>query len=193
VFVPPAQHLTSSEEKARYDLHRNSPNDTGYRAFLNRIFIPLQQRLAPGSSGLDFGSGPSPTLSLLFTAAGHSMAIFDRFYEPDPRAFVRRYDFITATEVVEHLRQPKKELDLLWSCLEPGGWLGIMTRPAVEREKFSTWHYKNDRTHVCFFSEATFSWLALQWHADLFCVGPDVVLFQKKGPSAAEHAPSDVL
>ena len=31
----------------------------------------------------------------------------------------------TATEVVEHLRHPGKELDRLWSLLKPGGNLGI--------------------------------------------------------------------
>ena len=183
VFVPPAQHLSAFEEKARYDLHRNSPDDAGYCAFLNRLLVPLQQRLAPGSSGLDFGSGPSPTLSLLFTRVGHPMTVFDRFYEPDPAVFAGRYDFITATEVLEHLREPKKELDRLWGCLNPGGWLGIMTRPAVDRERFSTWHYKNDRTHVCFFSRKTFTWLARQWNADLVQVEEDVVLFQKKDMS----------
>ena len=63
VFVPPDQYLSSQEEKAQYDLHQNSPNDQGYRQFLSRLFIPMQKRLAPGSRGLDFGSGPRKPIS----------------------------------------------------------------------------------------------------------------------------------
>ena len=182
MFVPSSQHLSDSGEKARYDLHRNSAEDAGYRAFLNRLFVPLQQRLAPGSSGLDFGSGPGPVLPLMVTAAGHSMAIFDRFYEPVPARLDEQYDFITATEVLEHLRLPKQDLDRLWNCLKQGGWLGIMTRPVVDRERFPGWHYKNDRTHICFFSRETFLWLARRWAAEAFFVDPDVVLFHKTPP-----------
>jgi hypothetical protein len=180
VFVPPRQFLPADEEKKRYDLHQNSPEDQDYRRFLSRLFIPLQQLLAPGSSGLDFGSGPAPTLSLMFEEAGHAMTIFDRFYEDVPAALERRYDFITATEVVEHLHHPKKELERLWACLNEGGWLGIMTSHAVPQEDFPLWHYKNDPTHVCFFSPRTFSRLALQWNAEVTFADGDVVFFRKR-------------
>ena len=63
VFVPPQQFVTSEAEKALYDLHQNSPDDPRYRRFLARIFDPLSARLVPGNHGLDFGSGPGPTLS----------------------------------------------------------------------------------------------------------------------------------
>jgi hypothetical protein len=180
VFVPPSQFPSPEEEKKRYDLHRNSPADPGYRAFLNRLFVPLEQGLSPGSRGLDFGSGPVPALAVMFREAGHSMALYDPFYEPDQAVLQGCYDFITATEVVEHLHDPEKELDRLWTCLKQGGMLGIMTHLAVERDQFPQWHYKNDLTHVCFFSRATFSRLAREWHAELNFVDSDVALFHKK-------------
>ena len=179
VFVPPGQLLPAEEEKKRYDLHRNSPGTPGYRRFLSRMFIPLQRLLTPGSDGLDFGSGPEPTLSGMFEEAGHSMVIFDHFYEHVPAVLERQYDFITATEVVEHLHGPRKELDRLWACLNEGGWLGIMTAHAVEMETFSQWHYKNDPTHVRFFSPRTFAWLGLQWNAAVTFADGDVVFFRK--------------
>ena len=58
VFVLPCQFLSAKEEKSVYDLHENSADDPGYRHFLPRLFGPLSQRLAPGSCGLYFGSGP---------------------------------------------------------------------------------------------------------------------------------------
>jgi hypothetical protein len=179
VFVPPAFFLQAEEEKRRYDLHRNSPDDPGYCRFLSRLFLPLQRSLPSGSSGLDFGSGPAPTLSRMFEAAGFSITLYDRFYDPDPAALERQYDFITAAEVVEHLHEPGRELDRLWSCLRPGGKLGIMTQPAAEPEAFARWHYQNDPTHVCFFSPATFSWMAVRWDAELTVADADVFLFHK--------------
>jgi SAM-dependent methyltransferase len=180
LFVPPRQFLSVEDEKKRYDLHQNSPLDLKYRRFLSRLFIPLEQCLAPGSFGMDFGSGPEPTLSRMFEEAGHSMTIFDRYYEPVPAVLKKQYDFITASEVVEHLHDPRQELERLWACLKPGGRLGIMTRPAVEQDAFPAWHYKNDLTHVCFFSTATFTWLAVRWNADLTSPGRDVALFHKR-------------
>ncbi len=97
------------------------------------------------------------------------MTIFDYFYEPRLAALESKYDFITATEVVEHLREPKKEMERLWACLKQGGRLGIMTRLVDEQKGFSEWHYKNDLTHVCFFSKATLIWLASEVER-----GPDV-------------------
>lgn len=181
VFVPSWQFLSAEDEKKRYDLHQNSPQDLDYRRFLSRLFIPLQQKLTPGSHGLDFGSGPEPTLSRMFEEAGHTMTLFDHFYEPVPAVLEQQYDFITATEVVEHLHDPRKELERLWTCLKQGGWLGIMTKAAVPQDTFPQWYYKNDPTHVCFFFRATFTWLALQWYAELVFVGSDVVLFRKSG------------
>ena len=62
--MPHENFLSAEDEKARYDLHQNSPNDNRYRQFLNRIFVPMQERIAPESCGMDFGSGPGPTLSI---------------------------------------------------------------------------------------------------------------------------------
>ena len=179
VFVPPAFFLSSNEEKEHYDYHENSPDDLGYRGFLSRLFVPLNQRIPAGSIGLDFGSGPGPTLSVMFNEAGHQMSIYDPFYAPDPVVFEQTYDFITASEVVEHLHRPQFELERLWSCLRPGGWLGIMTKRVIDLEAFKTWHYKNDPTHVCFFSTATFEFLAHKWEATLSLHGADVVIFRK--------------
>ena len=180
VFVPPSQFLTAEDEKQRYDLHQNSPDDAMYRSFLDRLYSPLQQRLGPGSSGLDFGSGPAPTLSRMFEETGHSVTLFDLYYENAPAVLDRQYDFITASEVAEHLREPRKELDRLWACLKPGGWLGIMTKFFADRAAFPRWYYKDDPTHICFFSRASFTWLAAEWNADLIIPDDDVALLQKK-------------
>lgn len=178
-FVPEKYFLSEAEEKTEYDLHLNSPDDQGYRNFLNRLANPMQDMLPQNSHGLDFGSGPGPTLSVMFEEAGYKMTTYDKFYANRPERLEQHYDFITATEVVEHLQHPQQTLDQLWQSLKPNGYLGIMTKLARDRTAFADWHYKNDLTHVIFFSHATFVWLAAKWHAELIFIGQDVIILRR--------------
>lgn len=57
MFVPSQYWLSAISEKQEYDKHINTPEDTGYRAFLNRIFTPVLARLPAKAKGLDFGCG----------------------------------------------------------------------------------------------------------------------------------------
>ncbi len=179
VFVPPAYHLSEAAEKAEYDLHRNDPADNGYRNFLSRLFNPLGQRLPAGAKGLDFGCGPGPALAMMLAEAGFDMTVYDPFYAPHKTALRRRYDFIACSEVVEHFRFPGREFTTLWQLLEPGGWLGVMTKLVIDRQAFARWHYKNDLTHIAFFSRETFGFLAARLDAHLDFAGSDVILLQK--------------
>ncbi|HJO94335.1 MAG TPA: class I SAM-dependent methyltransferase [Victivallales bacterium] len=179
VFVPENQRLNSKEEFRRYNFHQNNPEDEGYRKFLNRIFKPMNDLIYPGSKGLDFGSGPGPVLSLMFSEVGHDMNIYDHYFNNDRSVFKKKYDFITATEVVEHLFDPLKELELLWFCLNQGGYLGIMTNLVKDQESFPKWYYKDDETHVTFFSENTFLWLQKKWNSSVSFVSENVIIFEK--------------
>lgn len=179
VFVPSEQHLSVADEKAEYDQHQNSPQDMGYRRFLGRLFTPLLAKLPKGANGLDFGSGPGPTLSVMFEEVGHPMTVFDIFYAPDMSVLQKTYDFITATEVVEHLAMPGKVLAQLVAQLLPGGYLGIMTKRVTTQAAFANWHYINDPTHICFFSEATFEWWAAQHQLTVEFPEKDTVILRK--------------
>lgn len=179
VFVPPEQHLSAAAEKAEYDKHQNSPNDTGYRRFLGRLFTPLLAKLLPHARGLDFGSGPGPTLSVMFAEQGHAMTIYDPFYAPDASVLTHKYDFITATEVVEHLSQPGQVLAQLIAQLAPGGYLGLMTKRVTSQQAFTHWHYISDPTHISFFSEETFRWWAHKHSLAVEFPGSDTVILYK--------------
>nr|MBS0021313.1 methyltransferase domain-containing protein [Gammaproteobacteria bacterium] len=84
----------------------------------------------------------------MFAEAGHHMAIYDPYYAADASVLRRSYDFITASEVVEHLYAPGEVLARLFDLLRPGGWLGLMTKLVTDRAAFASWHYKLDPTHV---------------------------------------------
>lgn len=179
VFVPPHAYLERDAERAEYDLHQNDINDAGYRTFLSRLLLPLVARVPPGARGLDFGCGPGPALAHMLIEAGYEVALYDSFYMPDRSVLRCRYDFICATEVVEHLHQPGMELAHLWSLLHPGGLLALMTKLVRDSDAFANWHYKNDPTHVCFFSADTWRWWAAQRDASLEIIGADVIFLGK--------------
>lgn len=182
VFVASRFWLSVADEKSVYDLHDNDPNDPGYRHFLGRLTTPLLQKLdmQPGQKGLDFGCGPGPALAELMEAHGHQMELYDPFYADDPTVFTKKYDFITATEVVEHLRDPQQQWTTLFALLKKGGWLGIMTKLVIDKTAFAGWHYTRDPTHICFYSQPTFYYLAERFNAKLSFVAGDVILLQKR-------------
>ncbi len=180
VFVPKKFFISKEDEKKKYDFHQNSLENIGYVKFLNRLLMPLQRHLKLEAKGLDFGSGPGPTLCTIMRNNGYHMDIYDYFYAPNNEVFQKKYDFITSTEVIEHLHYPLDELKRLWDCLLPEGILGLMT--AFRVEDFETWYYKRDLTHICFYSYDTFVWIAKYFNAKLI-VPQDGVVLLKKTPS----------
>ena len=180
-FLDPRQRPGPKEERAHYFLHQNDPHDPGYRRFLSRLSQPLLARLAPASAGLDYGCGPGPALAEMMREAGHSVALYDPFFRPDPEPLARQYDFVTCTEVAEHFHRPAEEFDRLFSIVRPGGWLGVMTCFQTEDSAFAGWHYRRDPTHVVFYREATLRTIAAGrgWSCEV--PAKDVALMQ--GPA----------
>jgi SAM-dependent methyltransferase len=180
-FVPPAQRPGAAAELAHYGTHRNDPGDPGYRAFLERLAGPLAERLAPGASGLDYGSGPGPALPAMLRERGFQVELYDPFFAPDPAPLRRTYDFVACCETAEHFFDPAAELERLDALLQPGGWLGIMTQMWDESRDFGGWRYARDPTHVCFYHADTMRWIARRFAWELLLPGRDVALFRKPG------------
>lgn len=178
-FLLPEHLPTPEAERAEYALHQNAPDDAAYREFLQQLALPLLQKLPPARHGLDFGCGPGPALAKLLREAGHTVALYDPFFHPDPAALETTYDFITCSEVVEHFHQPAREFRRLDGLLRPGGWLAVMTRFQTDDTRFAQWHYRRDPTHVVFYRPATFEHLARmhRWRCEVPV--PNVVLLQK--------------
>lgn len=63
-------------------------------------------------------------------------------------------------QVVEHVFHPMDAFRDMWRVTKPGGALLVMTSMQPEPDAFAGWHYHNDPTHVCLFSEATFERVA---------------------------------
>lgn len=180
VFVHKDDQLSLDDERAIYDLHQNALEDEGYRKFLSRVVDPLTALLKTGAKGLDFGCGPGPLLALMLQEQGAKVSKYDPFYYPDTCVLETTYDFVTATEVVEHFNFPKQGIEQLVSLLKKSSLLAVMTKRVRSKEAFSTWHYKNDLTHVAFFSDVTFRWIAQTYGLTEVYKSSDVIIFEKQ-------------
>jgi len=175
VVVPKQFHLSAEKEKAQYDLHQNNPQDIRYRKFLSRAFEPLVGKLGRGAVGLDFGCGPGPAISVMGAEAGVKIENYDPYYYNNPELLERKYNFITMTEVIEHVSEPGELLSQLAEMMQPGAILAVMTKRIIDQDHFKSWHYKNDLTHICFYSDKTFTWIANEYHWKLEIIDKDVV------------------
>lgn len=177
--MPKQYHLTESEEKLRYDTHNNDPQDSRYRQFLSQLIEPLQELIPDQSIGLDFGSGPGPTLSLMLKEEGHQVDLFDKYYAKNESVFDKEFDFITLTEVIEHLSDPIFELERLTSILRAGGCIAIMTQTMTAGIDFTKWYYKNDPSHIGFYSRESLIFLANYLGLDVNFHSDRVIFFIK--------------
>lgn len=178
VFVPPSFHLDLAAEKAEYDLHDNQAQQTGYRQFLGRAVSAAEQvKQAAWSalSCLDFGSGPQPVLAGMLQAKGAHCAIYDKFYAPQTSVLKHQYDMIFCTEVIEHIFFAQATWQLLNQCLGAEGQLLVMTKRVQDQAAFARWHYINDPTHICFYSIATFEFVAAQLNRKLAVLDSDII------------------
>lgn len=184
VHVAREHRLDRAGEAAHYGTHENSPDDPHYRSFLDRLLLPLVARLSPGAQGLDFGSGPGPTLSVMFEERGFPMQIYDPFFAPDQAVLQRQFDFVSCSETVEHFFDPAAEFARFDRLVRPGGWLAIMTMITPELSQFRQWHYPRDPTHVCFYAHDTMRWIADRhgWQLEVPCA--NVALFRTASGAA---------
>lgn len=171
IQVEQRHRLSLTEEKSVYDLHGNDPGDAHYRLFLSQLTTPLIKLLHQHQSvfsqwppeGLDFGSGPGPTLSGIMREQGFNCVDYDIFYAPNAKRLQAEYGFITATEVFEHLAEPAKVLDQLNTNLEPGGFLALMMQRPDEQDNFANWGYIRDPTHISFYTNQALRYISNRW------------------------------
>jgi len=158
IFVPKACHLSHKDEEARYNLHHNTISNEGYVNNFNEIISLFSQYCPDLNSVLDYGCGPGHVLAELLKRNGFECDLFDPIFFPVFPA--RSYDLVISTEVFEHFREVKDELERVISLIRPGGFLAIMTSLHDPISNFEEWWYHSDPTHICFFSMKTFDWIS---------------------------------
>lgn len=160
IFLDPFFRPPREEEKKRYESHQNSLDNEGYvemfEKFMEKAVLPF---FSPPCLALDFGCGPEPVLKVLLERKGITTEIYDPFFAPKKFSSKNKYDLITCTEVLEHVFEPLKTWDFFLNHLKKEGCLSLMTLLHPSPDKFREWWYKNDLTHVTFYSLKTFQWI----------------------------------
>lgn len=178
IFADPSHHLSASEEKLRYLTHENNIENAGYVSFLNRAIEPALRLINQDMQGLDYGCGPEPVLCQLLARQSIHCSPFDPiFYPQKPQG---PFDFIFATECLEHFFNPLRDITTLFGLLKPRGIVIIMTELWTNQEHFANWYYTRDPTHVCFYHRETFEWLAKNYGANIISTDSHRVFILEK-------------
>ena len=163
IFRVPEFFISPEKEKLRYQEHNNDVEDRKYQGFVDPIVQEILKHHSSHETWLDFWAGTGPVISHLLEKKWFHIRLYDPFFHNSPEFLTQKYDFIIACEVVEHFHNPKKEFELLYNLLKPGGRLYIMTDLYTPDIDFNGWYYKNDKTHVFFYSDKAFSWIERNW------------------------------
>lgn len=146
-------YTTYERENEEYNRHNNTLENKGYVEYLQTIIDSFITPLDIKRNILDFGSGPFPAFKILLEKQNYNVYDYDFFYNKNEEYKNHKYQLITVIEVIEHFHNPLKELDILYSLLEEGGYLLIKTGfRNMDIEPFLTWWYRRDITHVSFFN-----------------------------------------
>jgi hypothetical protein len=180
IFVPVSEHVSCKAEKERYDLHRNNPGHEGYVRFLNELVSVIAEQYPLRCRILDYGSGKEAVLTRLLKERGYDSTAYDPLYGIGKHALDDTYDMVVLCEVLEHLRGLRKELANIKKAAGRTGKILIRTQSYPSLENFSGWWYKNDITHVNFFSRQAISKFASllgrgkvrQHGTDIFIIAP---------------------
>ncbi|SDR96082.1 class I SAM-dependent methyltransferase [Gramella sp. MAR_2010_147] len=159
VLLSPENHLSPQAEKSRYILHNNDVNDPGYIHFVKPVIEQIKSDFSPSSNGLDFGCGTGPVITSELKKSGFQIKLYDPYFQPNKKVLDTTFDFIICCEVIEHFQNPYKEFELLYSILKPGGKLYCKTGIWSDTIDFQNWHYKDDKTHVIFYSIESLEWI----------------------------------
>lgn len=142
-------------EKARYETHNNDVYDIRYQHFVSPITNAVKKHFENTSLGLDYGCGTGPVAAHVLEKQGYNIILYDPFFYPDKSYRSHVYDYIICCEVMEHFFDPYKEFQKLKSLLKPNSKLYCKTKMIaddVQVEDFKSWFYKDDPTHVFFYT-----------------------------------------
>lgn len=148
---------TEIEEK-RYRTHNNDVYDERYQKFVSPVTNAISRDFPNTVKGLDYGCGTGPVATFILEQKGYDIKLYDPFFYPDTSFENEKYDFIICCEVMEHFFNPQAEFQKLKQLLKPHGKLYCKTKMITDGfsvDNFKRWYYKNDPTHVFFYSPKT--------------------------------------
>ncbi len=197
-FVHKESFDCESKQRERYLLHSNElgprSDANGYRAYLNKFLETVfsYERETQGAFNIkklfDYGSGPYPALVELLNEQNQKFAFvddvkikhWDPFFYPSGTFFEGGADIVFCLEVVEHFEKPQEGFDGLAKAAAKNGLIAIKTQIAPQSiDEFNKWWYKEDSTHVSFYSHISIEECAKKAGL-LFEAEKDKVIFLRK-------------
>ncbi|MGY3793691.1 class I SAM-dependent methyltransferase [Aquimarina sp. 433] len=179
ISLDPSFYLTDEQEKERYEIHNNDVTDSGYQNFVSPIVNAIAKNYTPHHKGLDFGSGTGPVITTMLRKQGYDITTYDPFFDLNPNALRQTYNYIACCEVMEHFHNPNKEFALLHSLLEENGTLYCKTYLYNSSINFNSWWYKNDPTHVFFYTEKTLQWIQSKFNFSKLIISDKLICFRR--------------
>ncbi|XMB85116.1 class I SAM-dependent methyltransferase [Mycoplasmatota bacterium WC44] len=147
-----------SLEMDHYSKHDNNFENKGYVKMFNDLLDQIDDYIDYSGLILDYGCGPGPVLSELMKQRGGTVKTYDLYFPHSEDYSEYHYDIITVTEVIEHFKQPLKDLKKIVNLLKPNGKLVIRTM--FIQEPFFDWWYRRDYTHVTYYNDKVFEFIA---------------------------------
>lgn len=179
-----------SSEKTKEHYQSQHVNNFDWSNFAKSLLEAVSFAIKPRTI-FDFGSG-SGKLADEFRTMGFEV----HNYEPmlhgvfQAEKYFNSYDLVILNEVIEHLVDVISVFYGVCSLVRSGGllYVGTLTTDAMINEPdkfqelFSSWWYKDDQTHVSFFSQLTFEYIcALKKNCKLqmLSAGSSGIILQK--------------
>ena len=179
-MLNPIHFLSNHKEKKHYLKHNNKIDDIRYRNFLSNLIKPLKNKISINDIGLDYGCGYAPALADILKKDGFNVELYDPLFFKNENMFLRKFNFITCSEVVEHFFNPYEEFNKIDSLLASNSWFAVMTSFMTKDDLFKNWHYRRDPTHVVFYKKVTFKFIANKRNWATIFPSKNIVLFYKK-------------
>lgn len=180
VWMEESRRPDSSQERARYLEHHNFVDDPGYLSYLNKLALPVLGLVDKKARGLDYGAGPVEGMRAVLEPRGYQVSSYDPIFFPNQELLKNHYDFVLCAEAAEHFFSPREEFEKLNKLLVPGGILGVTSQLVVlDIPRFLKWNYRNDPTHVVFYSEKSVRWIAQHFGWELLKLESPLWIFRK--------------
>lgn len=179
-FVEKANKVDESLEIDEYDRHNNSMENDGYVKYLQGFLDEAVFPFIDDGIHLDYGCGPGPVLHELVKRQGFISKRYDYYYEHDSDYMDYKYDVITSTEVFEHFYNPIENIEKILKLLKKGGLLSVMTSFVKPEPEFYDWWYIRDITHVGFYHEKTFEYIAKKYNLEIIYTNNINIMVMKK-------------
>ncbi|MBN2402580.1 MAG: class I SAM-dependent methyltransferase [Spirochaetes bacterium] len=177
VLLDPRYHPSPDDERKRYLEHNNDIHDIRYQKFVDPLVAEVKQNYSKDNKGLDFGAGTGPVITMLLRDSGYNVELYDPFFWNNTERLKYPYDYIVCCEVIEHFKNPADEFKLLRSLLNKNGMLLCKTSLYNEDIDFDRWRYKDDLTHVIFYTKDSLIQIKGRYNFSSLAIGEHFIKF----------------